>query len=163
MAQSGKHLCKALNIPSRAGRLPYSSRRGQRFLVPSSYASYHSSTFPDPEPFPPTQSAILTQALSHVPTHGFTDKSLLLGARDAGYLDVTVQLFPRGAYDLVNYYRVTRRLALKDRVQFDDEKSKLGVGKKVRVLALERLRMNVEDGIVNQLQKVTSIDVVQPI
>ena len=119
-------------------------------------ASYYSSAYPDDPPFPPEHNAILSQALTYVPKHGFTNQSLLLGARQAGYLDVSVQLFPRGAYDLVDYYRVTRRLALKDRVQFDDAKAKLGVGRKVRTLAWERLMMNSEDGVVGSLQQVSS-------
>ncbi|KKY15646.1 putative ubiquinone biosynthesis protein mitochondrial precursor [Phaeomoniella chlamydospora] len=134
------------------------SRRLSSKLVPSTRflqstsRSYYSAAFPDEPPCGPTQSKILSHALSHVPKHGFSQHALLSGARDAGYLDVSVQLFPRGAFDLLNYYRVTRRLALKDRVQFDDERAKLGIGRKVRLLTRERLRLNVEDGIVGQLQ-----------
>lgn len=94
---------------------------------------------------PPAESAILSASLSHVPEHGFTTAALKLGARDAGYLDVSTNLFPRGVFDLVNYHLVTQRLALKDAVQFPTEGEsgkKLGVGAKVRTLTLARLRAN---------------------
>lgn len=125
-----------------------------RASITSQKSSYHSPAFPDDAPFDPTHSKILSSALAHVPQHGFTSNALLLGARDAGYLDVSTQLFPKQAFDLVQYYRVTRRLGLKDRVQFNDDKAKMGIGKKVRLLTLERLRMNADDGIVHQLQGV---------
>ena len=102
--------------------------------------SYHSYEHDEPPPFNETENAILSAALSHVPTHGFTTTSLSHGARDAGYLDASVNLFPRGAFDLVNYHLITQRLALKDHVQFPEQK--LGVGAKVRLLALQRLWRN---------------------
>lgn len=113
--------------------------------------SYHSEHHPDPPPFSPAHTAILSAALHHVPEYGFSSQALSLGAKDAGYLEVSVQLFPRGVYDLVNYHLVTQRLALKDRVQFPAD-AKLGVGRKVRVLTLERLRANKE--IIHQWQGV---------
>jgi ubiquinone biosynthesis protein COQ9 len=114
--------------------------------------SYHSKHHPDPQPFPPTQTAILSAALNRVPEYGFTSRALSLGARDAGYLEASAQLFPRGAYDLINFHLVTQRLALKDRVQFPAD-AKLGVGKKVRVLTLERLQANKE--VIHQWQAVS--------
>jgi ubiquinone biosynthesis protein COQ9 len=103
--------------------------------------SYHSTSYPDPPPFPAAETAILSAALHHVPRYGFTTTSLALGARDAGYLDVSVQLFPNGAFDLINYYLVTQRLALKDRLHFPEE-AKLGLAAKVRALAWARLQAN---------------------
>ncbi|KAJ9648913.1 Ubiquinone biosynthesis protein coq9, mitochondrial [Coniosporium apollinis] len=122
-----------------------------RSLIPKP-RSYHSYETPQPSPYPPTESAILSSALSHVPNHGFTTTSLRLGARDAGYLDASTNLFPRGAFDLVQYHLVTRRLALKDAVQFPE---KLGVGAKVRCLALERLRANRE--VIHRWQEALAI------
>ena len=106
--------------------------------------AYHSYDYAQPPPFPPAEAKILSSAYAHVPNHGFTIDSLKLGARDAGYLDASTNLFPRGVFDLINYHLVTQRLALKDSVQFPDEKDgkKLGVGSKVRSLALARLRAN---------------------
>jgi ubiquinone biosynthesis protein COQ9 len=113
--------------------------------------SYHSEHHPDPELFPPTQTAILSAALNRVPEYGFTSRALSLGAKDAGYLEASVQLFPRGAYDLISFHLVIQRLALKDRVQFPAG-AKLGVGEKVRVLTLERLLANKD--VIHQWQAV---------
>jgi ubiquinone biosynthesis protein COQ9 len=113
---------------------------------------YHSEHHPDPAPFPPAQTAILSATLNRVPEYGFSSKALLLGAKDAGYLEVSVQLFPRGAFDLINYHLVTQRLALKDRVQFPAD-ANLDVRKKVRVLTLERLMAN--SSIIHQWQGVS--------
>ncbi|KAF2445889.1 ubiquinone biosynthesis protein COQ9 [Karstenula rhodostoma CBS 690.94] len=107
--------------------------------------SYHSQEYTQPPPFPPAESAILTSALSHVPSYGFTADALRLGARDAGYMDVSTNLLPRGVFDLINYHLVTQRLALKSTVQFPstgDQGKKLGTGAKVRTLTLARLRAN---------------------
>jgi ubiquinone biosynthesis protein COQ9 len=123
-------------------------------LCKGSCRSYHSEHHPDPQPFPPTQTAILSAALSRVPEYGFTLRALSLGARDAGYLEASTQLFPRGAYDLINFHLVIQRLALKDRVQFPTD-AKLGVGKKVRVLTLERLLANKD--VIHQWQAVSHV------
>jgi ubiquinone biosynthesis protein COQ9 len=111
--------------------------------------TYYSQHHPDPPPFPEVQEKILSAALKRVPEHGFTDQALSLGAKDVGYLDVSIQLFPRRAFDLINYHLVTQRLALKDRVQFPED-GKLGVGRKIKSLAMTRLRGNKE--IINQWQ-----------
>jgi hypothetical protein len=121
-------------------------------LRKGSCRSYHSEHHPDPQPFPPTQTAILSAALNRVPEYGFTSRALSLGARDAGYLEASTQLFPRGAYDLINFHLVIQRLALKDRVQFPTD-AKLGVGEKVRVLTLERLLANKD--VIHQWQAVS--------
>jgi ubiquinone biosynthesis protein COQ9 len=113
--------------------------------------TYFSIHHPDPPIFQETQQRILSAALACVPEHGFTERALSLGAKDAGYLDVTVQLFPRGAFDLINYHLVTQRLALKDHVQFP-EGEKLGLGAKVRALAMARLRANKD--VIHQWQGV---------
>ncbi|KAH9869221.1 hypothetical protein IAQ61_006426 [Plenodomus lingam] len=107
---------------------------------------YHSYDYAQPPPFPPAESAILSAAYAHVPSHGFTMDALKLGARDAGYLDASTNLLPQGVFDLVHYHLVTQRLALQHRVQFPDESTttgkKMGVGSKVRTLTLARLRAN---------------------
>lgn len=103
--------------------------------------SYHSIYHTEPPPFPDAHERILSAAMRHVPTHGFSPRALTEGAKDSGYLDVSVQLFPRSVFDLINYHLVTQRLGLKDRVQFP-EGSKFGVGHKIRTLTLERLRGN---------------------
>lgn len=116
---------------------------------------YHSYEYSQPPPFPPAESAILSAAISHVPNYGFTADALKLGARDAGYLDVSTNLLPRGVFDLVNFHLVTQRLALKDSVQFptEGEQGKTpGVGAKVRTLTLARLRAN--EPVIHRWQEV---------
>ncbi|KAK7512802.1 ubiquinone biosynthesis protein COQ9, mitochondrial precursor [Phyllosticta citriasiana] len=109
-------------------------------------ALYHSYDHAQSPSYPPVESAILSSALAHVPKHGFTNLALQLGARDAGYVEASVNLFPRGAFDLIQYHLAVRRLALRDTVQFAEDVNKegkrMGVGAKVRVLTLERLRAN---------------------
>lgn len=118
--------------------------------------SYHSYEHQQPPPFAPAESAILSAALSHVPNYGFTVDALKLGARDAGYLDVSTNLLPQGIFDLVNYHLISQRLALKDSVQFPSpgEGERLGVGAKVRTLTLARLRAN--EPILHRWQEVSS-------
>lgn len=117
--------------------------------------SYHSALhprLPDHE-YTNSQTAILTAALSHVQAHGFTAKALTLGARDAGFLDVSVQLLPRGEFDLILFWLASRRGLLRGKVEegglfrrIAAEKGKdvheLSVEERVRGLLLERLRMN---------------------
>lgn len=106
---------------------------------------YHSYQHPPPtSPFTPAESTILSAALHHVPSHGFSTTALSLGARDVGYLDVSVNLIPRGVFDLVKYHLVTERLRLKTSVEFeqDGEAKKLNVPAKIRTLCVERLKAN---------------------
>ncbi|KIW69017.1 rpsU-divergently transcribed protein [Phialophora macrospora] len=105
--------------------------------------TYFSIHHPDPPPFAETQDRILSAAIKRVPEYGFTQRALTLGAKDAGYLDVTVQLFPRRVFDLINYHLVTQRLSLKNNVQFP-EGGRLGMGRKVRTLTMARLRANAD-------------------
>jgi ubiquinone biosynthesis protein COQ9 len=107
----------------------------------TSSRTYYSAHHPEAPPFPEIQDTILSSALKRVPEHGFTPKALTLGAQDAGYLEVSVQLFPRGVYDLINYHLVTQRLALKNNVQFGLD-TKLGLGRKIKILTIERLKAN---------------------
>ena len=121
-----------------------------RHQIQTSLRTYYSEHHPDPPPFPEIQDTILSSALKRVPEHGFTPKALTLGAQDAGYLEVSVQLFPRGVYDLINYHLVTQRLALRNKVQFDPD-TKLGLGRKIKILTMERLRANKD--IIHQWQE----------
>jgi ubiquinone biosynthesis protein COQ9 len=143
----------ARRIPTSVpGVLRSASQRAPIWKQKSFYHSYeHSQT----APFAPAESAILSASLSHVPNYGFTSAALKLGARDAGYLDVSTNLLPRGVFDLVNYHVVTQRLALRNAVQFpadDADGKKMGTGAKVRALTLARLRANAP--IVHRWQEV---------
>ncbi|KAF8449707.1 COQ9-domain-containing protein [Terfezia claveryi] len=124
--------------------LPTSAAADRHFLkhqLPRAalYHSHHHA--PPPPPFSAAASAILSSSLTHVPEHGFTDMALTLGARGAGYLDITTNLFPRGPFEIVYYHLVMSRLNLHQRVQFPSAEE-LGVGQKLRMLVVERLRAN---------------------
>ncbi|MCJ1319691.1 Ubiquinone biosynthesis protein coq9, mitochondrial [Xylographa vitiligo] len=131
-------------------RGPISTKRS---TVSSFHRYYHSYEHdPDP-PFTDAEDAILSAALNHVPSQGFTTLALTRGAEDAGYLDVSTNLFLRGPFDLIHYHLVTQRSALKDRVQFPDPT--IGVGAKVRALALQRLQAN--KAIIHRWQEALAI------
>jgi ubiquinone biosynthesis protein COQ9 len=144
-------------LPTRLFR-PLFSPRTLR-IIPTCQRLYHSYEHPSLPPYPPTEEAILSAALSHVPNHGFTQTSLTRGAQDAGYLPISTNLFPRRIFELVLFYLVQRRLALKDAVTSEGlgkewEERKVGVGGRVRGLVVERLRMNARLGIVGRWQEV---------
>lgn len=114
-----------------------------RFPLHRQYHSYQHP--PPPSPFTPAESKILSAALQHVPSHGFSTTTLSLGARDVGYLDISVNLLPRGVFDLVNYHLVTERLRLSQEVDFSELENgtkKLSVPARIRTLCVERLRAN---------------------
>ena len=124
-------------------------------LLQTQRAAYHSYDRNQSPPYCEADRTILSSALAYVPAYGFTQGALTFGARDAGYLEVSTNLFPKGTFDLVMYYLVTQRLGLKDRIQFPDEK--IGVGRRVRSLILERLRANADAGIVARWQEALAI------
>lgn len=137
----------------RSWRLPLSAARSRRYY-------YHSDEYhPLPGPFGPVENLILAASLKRVPEHGFTETALALGAKDAGYLDASINLFPRGAFDLVHYHLVTQRHALRDRPPREVPGSSLsadvGAGPKVRRLTLERLMANRT--IIHRWQEVCSL------
>ena len=114
------------------------------------HRTYYSYEHEPSSPFTAAESSILSAALTHVPAYGFTDSALRHGARDAGYLDVSTNLFPRGPFDLISYHLITQRLALGMGLQFPGPA--LGVGAKVKALALQRLRAN--GAIIHRWQEV---------
>ncbi|GLB04865.1 ubiquinone biosynthesis protein coq9, mitochondrial [Aspergillus tubingensis] len=111
---------------------------------------YNSIHHPSPpHEYSNSQTTILSSALRHVPTHGFTRDALTLGARDAGFLDVSVQLLPRGEFDLILFWLASRRGLLRSKVENDallqsSQQGAQSVDDKIKVLIMERLRMNVE-------------------
>lgn len=126
---------------------------------------FHSEAYPEPPSYAPAEAQILSAALSRVPTHGFTEQTLQLGAQDAGYLSISTNLLPRGVFELVLYHLVRQREALKDRIEDGGEgkrlrdvweERKVGFGGRVRGLVLERLKGNVESGVVGKWQEVCS-------
>ncbi|KAI9932778.1 hypothetical protein ASPWEDRAFT_33728 [Aspergillus wentii DTO 134E9] len=125
---------------------PTTQSRLPRTSYPLNPRLYHSQHHPDPpaHEYSNSQTTILEAALTHVPTHGFTSESLTLGARDAGFLDVSVQLFPRVEFDLVLFWLASRRGLLRGKVEngFFESQQGLSVEEKTKALIMERLRMN---------------------
>ena len=109
--------------------------------------SYHSPNHPHAPSYTPIQQKILTTALSLVPRLGFTAESLTEGAKEAGYLEITHNLFPRGPWSLVEYHLVTQREALSS-VPLEEK----GVGRTIRKLCVERLKGNKD--IIGRWQEV---------
>ncbi|EER44134.1 ubiquinone biosynthesis protein COQ9 [Histoplasma capsulatum H143] len=108
---------------------------------------------PPADAYTPEQSAILSAAVNHIPEFGFTTRSLTLGARDAGYLDVSLQLFPDGGeMNLITYWLRSRRGMLRQKTKSGElfgmseagEIGGLSVEETVLILILERLKMNEE-------------------
>ena len=68
-----------------------------------------------PGSFGTVERTILSASLRHVPAHGFSEAALVRGAQDVGYPDVSINLFPRGVFDLVLHHLVEEREALANR------------------------------------------------
>ncbi|KAA8649809.1 uncharacterized protein ATNIH1004_002486 [Aspergillus tanneri] len=139
-------LCPAITTPTppttKTPRQRQSlSRKGELHPRP-----YHSQHHPDPpvHGYTNSQTAILSAALHHIPRHGFTRDALTLGVRDAGFLDVSIQLFPRAEFDLILFWLASRRGLLRASVDDGLLDSNGSVDEKIKVLILERLRMNLE-------------------
>ena len=134
-------------------RLPLRPTPGSRSSTLRSL--YHSYEHEPPAAYPANEEAILSAALKHVSQYGFTREALTSGANDAGYLDISTNLFPKGVFELVRYHLITQRLGLQTKVQFPEQR--MGVGIKVRTLILERLRGNAEADVVRHWQNALGI------
>ncbi|OAA81879.1 ubiquinone biosynthesis protein COQ9 [Akanthomyces lecanii RCEF 1005] len=106
--------------------------------------SYHSYDHPAAAGlFGGAEEAILSAAYGHVPQHGFSARALGLGARDAGYLDISPSVLPDGAFNLIRYHLVLQRHNLASRSQeLFKGKESLGSGAKVAALTWARLLGN---------------------
>jgi ubiquinone biosynthesis protein COQ9 len=128
---------------------PICSRRLSTAPRLSSQLRFYHSQFHPPLPtheYTNSQTAILSAALKHIPDHGFTKQALMLGARDMGFLDVSIQLFSRQEMDLIVFWLASRRGLLRSKVEngLFEGKEQLGVDEKIKTLVLERLKMNNE-------------------
>lgn len=108
-----------------------------------------------------------------MPEHGFTHKALSLGARDAGYLDISTNVVPEGPFSLIKYHLVSKREALAPRsaeifnvvvdgldgitleAAFGTRGQLLTVPDKVERLTWERLLANQD--IIHRWQEVCSV------
>ncbi|KAI2464502.1 ubiquinone biosynthesis protein COQ9 [Annulohypoxylon bovei var. microspora] len=126
--------------------------RFQSLRAPALRRSYQSYDHPPPPGvFSTAEQAILSAAYHHVPEHGFTQHALSLGARDAGYLDISTNLLPEGPFSLIRYHLVTQREALAPRSESlfnpqgeEGTSTPRRVPDKVERLAWERLLGNQE-------------------
>ena len=109
---------------------------------------YHSYEHERAPSFAPTETSILSAGLALVPELGFTQDALIQGARDAGYRDISTNLFPDGVFALVRYQLATQRLALASKHVDQD----LGTALQVKKLALKRLHANTP--IIHRWQEV---------
>ena len=124
--------------------------RQRRIITPSTLhsAKYHSYNHPPPPgPFNEVETAILSKSLPLISNTGFTPETLHLGAKEAGYLDASLNLFPSGAFSLVHYYLYTQRQSLQNNTDIinpplTEGKKPPGVGAKVKSLTLARLLSN---------------------
>jgi ubiquinone biosynthesis protein COQ9 len=128
-----------------------------RPLIPKpctrSYYSYDHP--PPPGPFNAVEKSILASSIPHVPSHGFTQTSLSLGARATGYIDASTNLFPSGAFSLVHYHLYAQRTLLAQHKNIMDpaaDQKQLGTGAKVKALTWERLMGNKD--IIHRWQEV---------
>lgn len=146
--------------PSRSPQRPLHARHRQYLsakLPPHHNRAYHSHDHPPPPgPFTPAEAALLSAAYKHVPAHGFTPDALALGARDTGLLDISASLLADGPFSLIRWHLYTQRTGLEGKAAgvFGETGSMLTVGERVEMLAWERLRGNVEAGVVGRWQEV---------
>ncbi|KAL7923170.1 COQ9 domain-containing protein [Trichoderma austrokoningii] len=133
-----------------AARLARSAQRrpvatpSSRICQKSCY--YHSYDHPPPPgPFGTVDRSILAAAYKHIPEHGFSLRAIGLGARDAGYPDISSSILPDGQFSLIHYHLVMQRERLAEKSQhlFKDE-SLTSVNDKVAALTWERLMGNTE-------------------
>lgn len=128
---------------------PLLRRRSSSSIIIEYIRSYHSPNHPPSPTYTPQQHKILTTAISLVSTHGFTSETLREGAKEAGYLEITHNLFPRGPWSLVEYHLVTQREALSS-IPLNEG----GIGKTIRKLCVERLKGNKD--VIARWQEVLS-------
>ncbi|KAL7958434.1 ubiquinone biosynthesis protein COQ9 [Trichoderma compactum] len=148
---------------SRAARCLASTARGPiaRRTAPASslcQRHYHSYDHPSTPPFGTVDREILAAAYKHVPEHGFSPRAIGLGARDAGYPDISSGILPDGQFSLIHHHLVAQRERLADRSRElleDGDGSLTAVGDKVAALTWERLVGNKD--IIHRWQEALAI------
>ncbi|EPY51460.1 ubiquinone biosynthesis protein Coq9 [Schizosaccharomyces cryophilus OY26] len=76
--------------------------------------SYQSATFETRPPISGKKAQILKHALEHVPQLGFSEKAITIGGRSLGYSNLPKALFPSGPMDLISYFLLQQRYALRE-------------------------------------------------
>jgi ubiquinone biosynthesis protein COQ9 len=111
----------------------------------TAHRPYHSYDHPPPPgAFGDAEKAILAAAYKHIPQHGFSQRALGLGAREAGYLDISAGLLPDGPFSLIKYHLVAQReaLAARNAEMFKGDET-AGTAHRVETLTWERLMGNI--------------------
>ena len=110
----------------------------------ASHRPYHSYDHPPPPgAFGDAEKAILAAAYKHIPEQGFSQRALGLGARDAGYLDISASILPDGPFSLIKYHLVAQREALATRnAEIFKGDDVAGIAQRVETLTWERLMGN---------------------
>lgn len=133
---------------SRTARCLASSARCPiaRQTTPASFCqrTYHSYDHPpSPGPFGAVDRSILAAAYKHIPKHGFSQRAIGLGARDAGYPDISSSILPDGQFSLIHYHLVSQRERLADKSpELLKDDSLASIDDKVAALTWERLMGN---------------------
>ncbi|KAI9147879.1 Ubiquinone biosynthesis protein coq9 [Paramyrothecium foliicola] len=144
--------------PSQVARVASSMFRLSRVPAKLAVRPFHSYGHPPPPgPFNNVEEAILSAAYKHVPEHGFSQKALGLGARDAGYLDISPSVLADGPFSLIRYHLFAQRTALaaRSRQLFPDNVSHNGAGARIEALAWERLMGNKD--VIHRWQEALAI------
>jgi len=134
-------------IGVRLARTTTRSAASQCLRAPAIPRQYHSYDHPAPPPsFNTDESAILSAAYAYVPEHGFTHRALNLGARAAGYPDISTSVLPDGVFSLIKYHLVTAREGLAPRKEIvlggPQTSQLIPVPERVELLTWERLQAN---------------------
>ncbi|KAK0387104.1 hypothetical protein NLU13_5417 [Sarocladium strictum] len=117
---------------------------------------FHSHDHPPPSgPFTEVESAILSAGYKYVPEHGFTTRALGLGAKDAGYRDISPSVLSDGAFGLIRWHLVTQREGLKGRCGNMLEDDGGSVEGRVEKVTWERLLANKD--IIHRWQEALAI------
>jgi len=86
------------------------TRRTAALYMPPLSHPYHSYDHPSTTtPFNTSEKAILSAAYSQVPDHGFSQRALTLGAKEAGFPDISTSILPDGVFSLIRYHLVSKR------------------------------------------------------
>ena len=151
---------RCLSSLSQSQSRPQQQHRQIRTPLTTPLRTYHSYDHPPPPgPFNPTEEAILSAAYAQVPEHGFSAESLAIGARSAGFLDISTTILPEGTFSLIRYHLVKQREALAARRdalfanQQQQNPNPTSVSAKVEALTWERLLGNAQ--VISRWQEVS--------
>lgn len=120
------------------------------------YRQFHSYDHVPSQDSKAAAESILTAAYKHIPDNGFTQKSIILGAHDAGFLDISSSILSDGPFSLINYHLVKQRrsLARSSSDLAQDAGSRCSPEERLVELTWRRLLANKD--VIHQWQEVRS-------